>query len=452
VAPPGATPPQQTRSEPPPAAVPPGGTQLPHINVQAQKPAAARPARRPATPVTTAAPPPTPAQIQAEANREVVQRTQTLDQRRDNVILPKTGANTYELSQRDIENIPQANALQLSDLVLQYPGVYQDSTSQGIFHVRNEDGNVQFRINGILLPDGVSGFSQMLESSFIGSMRLITGALPAQYGLHTSGIIDITTKSGSALAGGSVGVYGGSRQTISPYFEYGGVEGQTEYYVTGRYLSTGLGLQAPTPTLNGIHDYSQQGRLFGYTSTLLDPTSRIVTITGVAESRYQIPNNVGQPLINDPDGAFPGLKAFGKDTFDSTNINQRQYEKNAYGVVAWQKSEGDLDAQLAYYSRYNDLHFVPDSVGDLLFNGVASDVFRSTFLNGISGDVSYRLNDAHTIRSGFFVQGEQTQIKTISTVQNLDATGAAIDQPFNIPDGSNLFGWQLGGYVQASGS
>jgi opacity protein-like surface antigen len=448
VAPPGATPPQQTRSEPPPAAVPPGGTQLPHINVQAQKPAAARPARRPATPVTTAAPPPTPAQIQAEANREVVQRTQTLDQRRDNVILPKTGANTYELSQRDIENIPQANALQLSDLVLQYPGVYQDSTSQGIFHVRNEDGNVQFRINGILLPDGVSGFSQMLESSFIGSMRLITGALPAQYGLHTSGIIDITTKSGSALAGGSVGVYGGSRQTISPYFEYGGVEGQTEYYVTGRYLSTGLGLQAPTPTLNGIHDYSQQGRLFGYTSTLLDPTSRIVTITGVAESRYQIPNNVGQPLINDPDGAFPGLKAFGKDTFDSTNINQRQYEKNAYGVVAWQKSEGDLDAQLAYYSRYNDLHFVPDSVGDLLFNGVASDVFRSTFLNGISGDVSYRLNDAHTIRSGFFVQGEQTQIKTISTVQNLDATGAAIDQPFNIPDGSNLFGWQLGGYVQ----
>jgi opacity protein-like surface antigen len=154
-------------------------------------------------------------------------------------------------------------------------------------------------------------------------------------------------------------------------------------------------------------------------------------------------------LINDPDnGAFPGMKAFGKNFFDSTNINQRQYERNAYGVVAWQKSEGDLDMQAAYYSRYNDLHFVPDPVGDMLFNGVASDVYRSTFLNGISGDVSYRLNDAHTVRGGFFVQGEQTQIKNISTVENLDATGAAIDQPFNIPDGSNLFGWQLGGYVQ----
>jgi hypothetical protein len=285
--------------------------------------------------VTTAAPaappPPTAEQVQAAANREVVTRTQTLDQRRDNVIMTKTGANTYELNQRDIENIPQANAVQLSDLILQYPGVHQDSTSSGDFHVRNEHGNVQYRINGILLPDGVSGFSQILETSFIGSMRLITGALPAQYGLHTAGIIDITSKSGAALAGGTVGVYGGSRQTISPYFEYGGVEGQTEYYATGRYLSTGLGLEIPTPTLNGIHDYSQQGRFFSYTSTLLDPSTRLVTIAGVGESRYQIPNNVGQ-VVNA--GGFNGsgggpFTAFGISDFNSANINQRQYEKNA---------------------------------------------------------------------------------------------------------------------------
>jgi opacity protein-like surface antigen len=444
----------QQAGQPSPTVMPPGATQLPHINVQAPKPAAARRARRPATP-GTAAPPPTPAQIQAEANREVVQRTQTLDQRRDNVILPKTGANTYELSQRDIENVPQANALQLSALVLQYPGVYQDAISQGIFHVRNEDGNVQYRINGILLPDGVSGFSQFLETSFIGSMRLITGALPAQYGLHTSGIIDITTKHGSALSGGTVGVYGGSRQTISPYFQYGGVEGNTEYYVAGRYLNTGLGLEAPTPTLNGIHDYSQQGRLFGYTSTLLDPTSRIVTITGYGESSYQIPANVGQaPNVGGFGGACPAPggatfpSAFGACNFDSANINQRQYEKNAYGVIAWQKSEGDLDIQAAYYSRYSDLHFVPDPVGDLFFNNVASDVFRSSFLNGISTDVSYKLNETHTIRGGFFTQGEQTQIKNINTVQPVDSAGNAIDQPFNIADGSNLFGWQLGAYIQ----
>ena len=39
------------------------------------------------------------------------------------------------------------------------------------------------------------------NDSFIGNMRLITGALPAQYGLHTAGVVDITAKTGTALAG-----------------------------------------------------------------------------------------------------------------------------------------------------------------------------------------------------------------------------------------------------------
>ena len=324
--------PPPSAGQPSPTVVP--ATPIPQITVTAprrappRRTAVARPAPRP-TAVTTAAPPapppPTPEQVQLQANQQVTQRTQTLDQRRDDVIMTKAGTSNYQLNAGDIQQIPQANAIQLSDLILQFPGVTQDSTSSGDFHIRNEHGNVQYRVNGVLLPDGVSGFSQILESSFIGSMRLITGALPAQYGLHTAGIVDITSKTGPALAGGLVGVYGGSRQTISPYFEYGGVEGQTEYYATGRYLSTGLGLEPPTPTLNGIHDFTEQGRLFGYTSTLLDPSTRLVTIAGFGETRYQIPTNVGQAVnvggFNSPGGG--PFSAFGITDFDSRNINQR---------------------------------------------------------------------------------------------------------------------------------
>src|SRR5499427_7519388 len=248
----------QQPGQPSPTVVPPGATQIPDINVTAPRRTAARPAQRPAA--APAAPPPTPEQVQLQANQDVVQQTQSLDQRRDGVIMTKAGTSNYQLNAGDIQQIPQANAIQLSDLILQFPGVYQDSQSSGDFHIRNEHANVQYRVNGILLPDGISGFSQILESSFIGSMRLITGALPAQYGLHTAGIIDITAKSGTALAGGSVSLYGGSRQTISPSFEYGGVEGNTEYFATGRYLSTGLGLESPTPSLNAIQDNTQQGR------------------------------------------------------------------------------------------------------------------------------------------------------------------------------------------------
>jgi outer membrane receptor protein involved in Fe transport len=91
-------------------------------------------------------------------------------------------------------------------------------------------------------------------------------------------------------------------------------------------------------------------------------------------------------------------------------------------------------------------------VGDLFQNNVASDVFRSSFLNGISGDAAYRLNDAHTLRGGFYSQGEQTKVATVSTVQPLDPSDptflTANDTPLNITDTSSLFGWQLGGYVQ----
>src|SRR6202035_3500527 len=84
----------------------------------------------------------------------------------------------------------------------------------------------------------------------------------------------------------------------------------------------------------------------------------------------------------------------------------------------------------------------------LLINTVASDVFRSSFLNGISGDVAYRLNDAHTIRMGFYTNAEYTQIRNLSILEPLDIFGNAIDAPFGILDANNKLGYQLGAYVQ----
>ena len=49
----------------------------------------------------------------------------------------------------------------------------------------------------MILPEGLSVFSQALSPRLAGQVELITGALPAEYGLRTAGIIDITTKSGA---------------------------------------------------------------------------------------------------------------------------------------------------------------------------------------------------------------------------------------------------------------
>ena len=127
---------------------------------------------------------------------------------------------------------------------MQAPGVVQDSFGQ--IHVRDEHNNLQYRLNGIILPEGISVFGQSLSPRLADQVTLITGALPAEYGLRTAGVIDMTTKSGVFNQGGEVGVYGGSHGTVEPGFEYGGSAGQINYFVSGSYLQNGLGMNRPT--------------------------------------------------------------------------------------------------------------------------------------------------------------------------------------------------------------
>ena len=95
-------------------------------------------------------------------------------------LLPNVGVNVYSFDRTAIDALPQGEQTTLDKILLQAPGVTQDSAAGGNFHIRNEHANAQYRVDGILLPDSVSGFSQMMETSFIGSVSLITGALPAQ--------------------------------------------------------------------------------------------------------------------------------------------------------------------------------------------------------------------------------------------------------------------------------
>jgi outer membrane receptor protein involved in Fe transport len=417
-----------------------GTTALPEVEVIAPK--RVQPSRRPKTRVTTgkpretpAAPPQTEAQVTAGQNTKFDGARQT--------ILAPVGATSYEIKHQDIEALPQGNNTTLDKVLLQAPGVSQDSAASGELHVRNEHANVQYRINGIMLPDGVGAFGQILDTGIVGSLALLTGALPAQYGLRTSGVVDIQTKADAFNNSGTVSVYGGSHQTITPSFEYGGTVGQTQYFVSGRYFGSNLGIENPTPEKEAIHDRTAQERGFLYLSTVIDPTSRLTFMSGVSNGLYQIPNNPGQPSNN---------TAFGVSSFDSALLNERQQEFNQFNVVAYQKSVEDIDFQLSYFNRYSQLHFMPDTIGDLVFNGVASDVYRQSFINGIQEDTGWRVGFAHTLRFGFSASAERSLVNNGSVVLPLDPTdptgAATTDNPFSIFDSNSKTGWLLGTYLQ----
>ena len=126
---------------------------------------------------------------------------------------------------------------------MQAPGVAQDSFGQ--IHVRGEHANVQFRINGVELPEGLSVFGQALETRFARSISLITGALPAQYGFQTAGVLDIQTKTGITNPGLGLTAYGGTFSWAQPSFEYGGRYDKVDWFITGDYLQNARGIETP---------------------------------------------------------------------------------------------------------------------------------------------------------------------------------------------------------------
>ena len=97
------------------------------------------------------------------------------------------GTTSDTISHDTIQALPQGTNAPVEKVLLQAPGVSQDSAASGSIHIRNDHANAQFRINGVMLPDGVTGFGTFLDTSMIGTIALVTGALPAEYGMRTRG-------------------------------------------------------------------------------------------------------------------------------------------------------------------------------------------------------------------------------------------------------------------------
>src|SRR5438552_1869677 len=131
-------------------------------------------------------------------------------------IQPSLGATSYDFTQRTIESVPLGENAPLNQVLLRAPGVVQDSFGQ--IHVRGEHGNVQYRLDGVQLPAGLSLFNNILATRYANQMSLLTGALPAQYGLNTAGIVDITLKSGTTDPGGEAAMTLGWRDYTQPAF------------------------------------------------------------------------------------------------------------------------------------------------------------------------------------------------------------------------------------------
>lgn len=369
---------------------------------------------------------------------EVVVTAQRLDAART-AIEPALGATSYSLPKAFIDSLPSGANTQLNQVVLQAPGVAQDSFGQ--LHVRGDHGNIQYRLNNVILPEGLQVFGQTLSPRLAENVQLITGALPAQYGLRTAGIINITTKSGLKTAG-EASLYGGSHGVFAPSIEYGGTFGQTSAFGSASYTVTDVGIESPDGRSTPLHDHSSQAQAFGYVDHILDDSSRISAIAGVSRQTFEIPNLDGvQPDL--------GLNLQGRTTFDSRDLDQSQREGTAYGIVSYLKTTDRFTGQASLFTRYSELRYRPDVVGELLFNGIAQAARKSDIAVGTQLEGVYTINDAHTARFGAIASTDRTTSKTTSQVFPVDASGAQTSTtPLSIVDNRHTRAWTWSAYLQ----
>jgi outer membrane receptor protein involved in Fe transport len=365
--------------------------------------------------------------------------TSPLEMQRSN-IAPPLGARTYTIGPAQIADVPQGENATFQQVLLRAPGVVEDSYGQ--VHVRGEHANLTYDVNGILLPEGLNAFGQELDTRLIQSVTLTDGSLPAQYGFRTAGIVNVETKTGENLKSNEISFYGGSQETYEPSAQFGGAIGKLDYFVTFAGNHNNLGIENTTASTDALHDRTNQERGFVYLSYHIDDTSRLSLIVNGSYSDFQIPDTAGLP----PLFALAGHP----NVIDSTGINENQNEQQYYEVLAYQKSYEKLSFQAAVFSRFGAIHFVPDEVNDLVFQGVAGEVHNTYFNNGAQFDASYILNDLHTIRAGFLGNFTSERLDTNTDVFATDpVTGAvATNMPSYIADNSGNHGISAGVYLQ----
>jgi outer membrane receptor for ferrienterochelin and colicins len=416
---------------------------------------------------------------QTESVEDITVTAQALSAARAG-IQTQLGASTYTVTASDIQAQPGGDNALLNSVILQMPDVAQDSYGQ--FHVRGEHAQLQYRINGIILPEGISVFGQTLDPRLAESVKLIDGALPAEYGLDTGGIVDITTKSGVFDTGGHVSMYGGSHNTLQPSFDYGGSSGSLNYFISGDYNTNSLGIEAPYATHTPDHDRTKQWHGFAFVQDILDKSSSLTAILGTSNDMFEIPDTPGLepsgsgvvglgPLDPGGSGNFL-LQAKGQTLFPGENLDERQREITHYGTLSYLRTAGSVDFQLSVFGRYSSLFYTPGStvggndLGDLLYNGISQVAYKRDIAYGTQDEGAWHLG-AHTVRFGILYSADDLVSRTNSlvlpTASGSPATALAnpnplctdptqacqtSDVPESITDNSTKHAWSFSAYLQ----
>jgi hypothetical protein len=362
----------------------------------------------------------------------------------------RASSETYAVSRKDIEVLPRGNNNELHDVLLTIPSAVYGSLKQ--VHIRQDHANLQLRIDGVPIPETVSStFSDVISPRAWERADIVLGGMEANVGNKAAALIDVTTKSGTKPGFGSAQLFGGSNQTVSPSFEYGGTIGEKfRFYVLNSYITTNRGIEPPTLGHSIFHGQSERNQTFIRGDYQRDNRNAFSWVFLNSVAKYQIPTQPGQEL--DPSGqALPVIQGARPDfsPVPSQAIDENQKEHNQYGHMVWRHDvTSNQFFSLAGYVRHTRAIFRTDPFNVLAYSpeidaAQAADQDRMAYSAGVRLDYTYVHSRQHLIKTGFQIDRTQAVNKT-----RITAFDDALTSIVNVRADNRLIGYRQEFWIQ----
>lgn len=308
-------------------------------------------------------------------------------------------------------------------------GVAEDSAGQQ--HVRGEHTDITYVVDGVPLPDTLSGRQgSVVVPATIESLDILTGAFAPEFGGQTAAVLNIATVPGAKKSEIDATLQGGGYRTFNTDLTAVGPLGKRASYVfdfgTER---TSNAIEPPQPDNQTAHNGSRDRSLFGKFRVNPSVNDSLTLTVSQNPGSLQIGNRTGLPAsfaqagegygfrgFRNADGTRPdavGSSALGAErivlpTQQGVGQDIDQSEVSEFGVLAWNHRMGLRDsASLALTGLHSGQNLTNRNPAvDILNLPVDSPieydptVSRNVHHVQLVGSVSAKRN-AHALKFGF---------------------------------------------------